>query len=90
VRRTLSVTQSVPTNSTGAIFKTLLAKLEQHWPRIQPLRLIGISLSGFSGEIQQSFMPKEDMNLQWDTSDSLLDLLSHRFAETPCNRGSLL
>ncbi|MGM0460991.1 MAG: DNA polymerase IV [Fibrobacterota bacterium] len=90
VRRTLSVTQSVPANSTGTIFTPLLRKLEQHWPRIQPLRLIGISLSGFSGEMQQSFMPEEDRNLQWDTSDSLLDLLSHRFADIPCNRGSLL
>ena len=69
-----------PTDLTKDIYQGALELLNQHWPRLQPVRLIGISLSNLVTETTEQLVLFEDRE-KLKTLDKTCDHLRSRYGE---------
>ncbi|ERP38729.1 DNA polymerase IV [Chitinivibrio alkaliphilus] len=79
--------------TTYDIFTPLMQLLTTHWMSITPFRLVGVTLSDFSVEMQQCFLPPEapsEQKTQWNTGDYLTDMVLQKKGIPPLQRGRLL
>lgn len=84
-------TLPLPTNLTRDIYQGALELLGQHWPRLQPVRLVGISLSNLvtaKETVEQLVLFEEREKLE--TLDKTCDYLRSRYGERAIFRGASL
>ncbi|MGM0443638.1 MAG: DNA polymerase IV [Fibrobacterota bacterium] len=79
-RRSFSVTLAAPTNSTYDLYNPLCRLVEKYWATIIPVRLIGLSFSGFDESCQLSLFGGSRGKTQesWKRSDAAVDIISRR------------
>lgn len=75
-----------PTDLTKDIYQGALELLNQHWSRLQPVRLIGISLSNLVTETTEQLVLFEDRE-KLKTLDKTCDHLRSRYGERAIFRG---
>ena len=85
---TRQVTLPAPTQHTQDIFHAALSLLDKNWNPYQPVRLIGVGISGFSTPARQLGLwdnsePESEGNL-----DEIMDSLRERFGDAAIRRAS--
>lgn len=91
-RRSVSRTLPHTIDSTYEMLTPVIEMLEQKWPSIGAVRLIGLSISGFYGEesTQLSLFSEEEeaeSKENWNKADQLLDIVSKKFGKGGMFRG---
>ncbi len=85
---TRSKTLSLPLESTEALYRVAEELFRTHWSK-KPVRLLGVTASGFDDGVQISFF--SDKNEQKEKArDESVDLLRERFGYASIGRASLL
>lgn len=79
-----------PTNLAKTIYETGAALLQKEFMNLKYLRLIGIGITGFDEQIQQTLFMEEEQSKNWKASEKAMDNLSEKFGKGTVFRGGEL
>lgn len=78
------------TDLAKVIYEKAITLLEKEIRHLSGLRLIGVGISGFNEEIQQTLFPENEDIKQWEASEKAMDDISKRFGNNTIFRGGEL
>ncbi len=86
-KHTRRTTLASPTSLANAIF-THAVILCDSLPRNFKLRLIGVGITGFGGEVQLDLFKQDNSQVPWEKSERAIDRLADRFGDDIVVRGT--
>jgi DNA polymerase-4 len=83
-------TLSTPSNRKEDIYQIAISLLDSNWHASQPIRLIGVGVSGLANQARQLHLwdYSENTNIKNDELQSIIQDLRSRFGEDAIKRGT--